>query len=43
MKASISPPTTENMEKRLKLNQEIKEKRYKIFLEKRQEAEGFKR
>ena len=36
-------PTTDNMEKRLKLNQDIKEKRYKLFLEKRQEADVYKK
>ena len=36
-------PNRENMERRRRLNEEIKEKKFKVFLQKRQEVDEHKK
>ena len=43
IKAYQNRPNRENMERRRKLNEEIKEKKFKVFLTKRNEVEDYKR
>ena len=43
IKKEQNKPTRENMERRRKLNEDIKEKKFKMFLSKRQEVDGYKK
>ena len=42
-KRNATKPNLDNMEKRRKLNEEIKEKRFKMFLDKRRDVEESKK